>query len=138
MANHANTLNQEFGADATFIITEEINDIYNDGVLTQETITQVLRYNNPDYQHLPDTSQDAVSDLIDGFPGRITKTITPPEGMIITRDNEDTPLATEYEEASVSAYQELLTTTGVDEERVYIADGATCYITENGVTYSIN
>lgn len=138
MTNHAHTLNTEFGADATFIITEEINDIYDNGVLTQETITQVLRYNNPDYHHLPSTSQDAVSDLIDGFPDKVTRTITPPEGMMITRDTEDTPLATEYEEASISAYQELLTTTGLDEERVHFADGATCYITENGVTYSIN
>jgi hypothetical protein len=104
MANHANTLNQESGVDATFIITEEINDIYDDGILTQETITQVLRYNNPEYHHLPSTSQDAVSDLIDGFPGKITKTITPPAGAIITRDSEDTPLAYEYEEASISAY----------------------------------
>lgn len=138
MANHANTLNQEFGADASFIITEEINDIYDNGVLTQETITQVLRYNNPEYQHLPATSQDTVSDLIDGFPGKITKTITPPAGAIITRDSEDTPLAYEYEEASISAYNELLATTGLDEKRVHFADGATCYRTENGFTYSIN
>ena len=125
MTNHAHTLNQEFGAEATFIITEEINDIYDDGILTQETITQMLRYDNPEYQHLPATSYDAVSDVIDGFPGKVTKTIVPPAGTRITRDSEDTPLAYEYEDASISAYNELLATTGLEEERVHFADGAT-------------